>query len=54
MHLAFIIYVLAFAALIMDVLTAVLLGSLGTYYLLADCPYAGTQNALWTLRTFCF
>lgn len=36
---AFCVYVFAFAALIVDLITVIVLVALGTYYFVEDCPF---------------
>ena len=46
MAAAFIIHSIAFFALCVDLISAVVLIAIGTFYLIADCPFAGLSSAL--------
>ena len=44
MKAAFCIYVFAYAAVCVDLITTVILIAIGTFYLIEDCPYTGLLN----------
>ena len=41
MRSACLIHYIAFAALIIDIITAVVFIGIGTFYIVADCPFVG-------------